>query len=71
MDPKHSATTANTKKYIDFASENGISGVLVEVGRSAGKETGWKHGDSLELYQTLPDFDIKAITDYAREKVWN
>ncbi|MCS2573807.1 hypothetical protein NXX61_26505 [Bacteroides ovatus] len=25
--PKHSATTANTKKYIDFASENCISGV--------------------------------------------
>ena len=66
--PKHSATTANTKKYIDFASENGISGVLVE-GWNVGWEGNWmKHGDSLDFTKPYPDFDIKAITDYAREK---
>lgn len=33
--PKHGATTANTKRYIDFAAENSFGGVLVE---------GWKPG---------------------------
>ena len=28
--PKHGATTANTKRYIDFAAANGFGGVLVE-----------------------------------------
>ena len=66
--PKHSATTANTKKYIDFASENCISGVLVE-GWNVGWEGNWmKHGDSLDFTKPYSDFDIKAITDYAREK---
>jgi fumarate hydratase subunit alpha len=66
--PKHSATTANTKKYIDFASENGISGVLVE-GWNVGWEGNWmKHGDSLDFTKPYPDFDIKAITDYAMKK---
>ena len=35
----HGATTANVKKYIDFASNNGIKGVLVE-----GWNTGWEDG---------------------------
>ncbi|MFC1879328.1 glycoside hydrolase family 97 N-terminal domain-containing protein [Chloroflexota bacterium] len=34
--PKHGATTENVKRYIDFASENGFDGVLVE-----GWNTGW------------------------------
>ncbi|MGB3007849.1 MAG: glycoside hydrolase family 97 N-terminal domain-containing protein, partial [Chitinophagaceae bacterium] len=34
---KHGATTANVKKYIDFAAKNGIEGVLVE-----GWNTGWE-----------------------------
>src|SRR6267143_810031 len=28
--PKHGATTANTKRYIDFAAANGLGGVLAE-----------------------------------------
>ena len=34
---KHSATTANTKRYIDFASQHGFDGVLVE-----GWNVGWE-----------------------------
>ena len=34
--PKHGATTANTKRYIDFAAANGFGGVLVE-----GWNVGW------------------------------
>src|SRR5204862_464278 len=34
--PKHGATTANTKRYIDFAAANGLGGVLVE-----GWNVGW------------------------------
>jgi alpha-glucosidase len=34
--PKHGATTANTRRYIDFAAANGFGGVLVE-----GWNTGW------------------------------
>ena len=33
--PKHGATTANAKRYIDFAAANGFKGVLVE---------GWNKG---------------------------
>ena len=33
--PKHGATTAETKRYIDFAAKNGFRGVLVE---------GWNKG---------------------------
>ena len=34
--PKHGATTAETKRYIDFAAEHGFGGVLVE-----GWNVGW------------------------------
>jgi alpha-glucosidase len=65
---RHSATTANTKKYIDFAAGNGITGVLVE-GWNTGWEGNWmKHGDSFDFTKPYPDFDIKEITDYALER---
>jgi len=66
--PQHGATTTNTKKYIDFAAANGISGVLVE-GWNKGWEGNWtKNGNTLDFTQPYPDFEIKAITDYAKEK---
>jgi len=65
---KHGATTANTKKYIDFAAENGFSGVLVE-GWNEGWDGDWtKNGASLDFTKPYPDFDIKQITDYAKSK---
>jgi hypothetical protein len=66
---KHGATTANVKKYIDFAAKNGIQGVLVE-----GWNTGWEEWfgnwaeKPFDFVTPYPDFDIKAITDYAALK---
>ncbi len=66
--PKHGATTENTKRYIDFAAENGYSGVLVE-----GWNKGWEaydRGDGSEFSFTepYPDFDIEEICRYGAEK---
>jgi alpha-glucosidase len=38
--PKHAATTAKTKKVIDFAAKHGFRGVLVKAGIRAGTATG-------------------------------
>ncbi len=66
--PKHGATTANTKKYIDFASRYGFSGVLVE-GWNKGWENDWtKEGDKFSFTEAYPDFDITEITKYAAMK---
>lgn len=66
--PKHGATTAYTKDYIDFAAANGFSGVLVE-GWNVGWDGDWtKNGSTLDFTKAYPDFDIKEITDYANSK---
>jgi alpha-glucosidase len=66
--PNHGATTARTKEHIDFAAKHKIRGVLVE-----GWNKGWNgdwfgHGDDFSFTQAVPDFDLKAVTDYARRK---
>ncbi len=66
--PAHGATTTRTKQYIDFAAKHGFRGVLVE-----GWNKGWNgqwfgHGDDFSFTQAVPDFDLKAVTDYARSK---
>jgi hypothetical protein len=66
---KHGATTANVKRYIDFAAKNGIQGVLVE-GWNAGWEEwfgNWAE-KPFDFVTPYPDFDVKAITDYAASK---
>ena len=65
--PNHGANTANVKKYIDFAAEHGIPGVLVE-GWNIGWEGHWPANDHFDFTKPYPDFDIKEITDYAAEK---
>ncbi len=65
---KHGATTENTKKYIDFASEHGFGGVLVE-----GWNTGWdgdwiKNGELFSFTQPYPDFNLIYLADYAKNK---
>jgi len=66
---RHGATTANVKKYIDFAAKNGIQGVLVE-----GWNTGWEDWfgnwkeNVFDFAKPYPDFDVKDITDYAASK---
>lgn len=66
--PIHGATTKNTKRYIDFASENGYGGVLVE-GWNYGWDGDWSaEGDKFSFTKPYPDFDIEEITRYAAEK---
>lgn len=66
---KHGATTENTKRYIDFAAKHGFDGVLVE-GWNVGWEDwygNWKE-EVFDFVTPYPDFDIKAVTDYAKSK---
>ena len=46
--PKHGATTENMKRYLQFAADNGIGGVLAE-GWNLGWET-WEHFDFTTPY---------------------
>lgn len=66
--PKHGATTANTKRYIDFAARHGLDGVLVE-GWNVGWDGDWTaDGKAFSFTQPYPDFDLDEITKYAAEK---
>ena len=66
--PQHGATTARTKQYIDFAAKHGFRGVLVE-GWNVGWDGNWfGNGRDYSFTQSYPDFDLKAVTDYARKK---
>ena len=66
---RHSANNENVRRYIDFAAQHGFNGVLVE-----GWNIGWEDwfGNSKEYvfdFQTpYPDFDIKALNEYAHSK---
>ncbi|GAA4395841.1 glycoside hydrolase family 97 protein [Nibrella viscosa] len=66
---KHGANTQNVKKYIDFAAKYGFDGVLVE-GWNEGWEDwfgNWKE-DVFDFVTPYPDYDIDALTAYARQK---
>jgi len=66
---KHGATTANTKRYIDFAAKHGFDGVLVE-GWNVGWEDwfgNWKE-NVFDFVTPYPDYDLKEINDYAKSK---
>jgi alpha-glucosidase len=65
---RHGATTANTKRYIDFAAANGIGGVLVE-----GWNTGWdgdwiKNRNAFSFTQPYPDYNLIELAAYAKQK---
>ncbi len=65
----HGATTANVKKYIDFASKHGIDGVLVE-GWNRGWEDWygqWKE-NVFDFITPYSDFNIDELTAYAKSK---
>ncbi len=65
--PKHGATTAETRRYIDFAAANGFRGVLVE-GWNKGWDGDWfARGDEFSFTEPYPDFDIEALAAYARK----
>lgn len=65
----HGATTANVKRYIDFASENGFDALLVE-----GWNEGWEDWfgnqkfDVFDFVSPYPDFDLPWLNSYAHEK---
>ena len=66
---KHSANTANVKRYIDFAAEHGFDQVLVE-GWNEGWEDWFGHQklDVFDFVTPYPDFDIKMLNEYAHSK---
>lgn len=65
----HGANNENVKRYIDFAAANGFDQLLIE-----GWNVGWedwfgKQKDYVFDFVTpYPDFDIKALNDYAHSK---
>src|SRR5436305_322994 len=66
--PKHGATTANAKRYIDFAAANGLGGVLVE-----GWNTGWdgdwiQNRNAFSFTKPYPDYDLAEVARYAHAK---
>ncbi len=66
---RHAANTAKVKQYIDFAARNGLQQVLVE-GWNVGWEdwaNHWKQ-DVFDFVTPYPDFDLKALNDYAHSK---
>lgn len=65
---KHGATTENTKIFMDFASEYGFDGVLVE-GWNIGWDGDWFfNGDVFSFTENYQDFDIKEVARYGKEK---
>ncbi len=66
---KHGATTANVKRYIDFAAKNGFGGVLVE-----GWNVGWEDWfgqykeNVFDFVTPYGDFDVKGLHKYAASK---
>src|SRR4029077_18878633 len=66
--PKHGATTANTKRYIDFAAANGFGGVLVE-GWNVGWDGDWiQNRNAFSFTQPYPDYDIVELARHAKSK---
>ena len=66
--PIHGATTANARRYIDFAAANKLGGVLVE-GWNRGWDGNWvENGDKFSFTQPYPDFDLPAVAAYAKQK---
>jgi alpha-glucosidase len=65
---KHGATTANAKKYIDFASKHGFNGVLIE-GWNIGWDGDWTaDGTNFNFLESYPDFDIEEVSRYGASK---
>lgn len=65
----HGATNAEVRRYIDFAAKNGLDQVLVE-GWNEGWEDWFGHQklDVFDFVTPYPDFDIKALNEYAHSK---
>lgn len=68
LGPNHGATTAETRRYIDFAAKHGFRGVLVE-GWNVGWNSHWfGDGSAFDYSKPYPDYDLKALAAYAAKK---
>lgn len=66
---RHGATTANAKRYIDFASKNGIPALLIE-----GWNTGWEkwigfpdREGVFDFVTPYDDYNLEEVVRYAKE----
>ncbi|HEX8669922.1 MAG TPA: glycoside hydrolase family 97 protein [Allosphingosinicella sp.] len=66
--PKHGATTANVKRYIDFAARHGFRGVLVEGWNEGWNDDWFANGKDFNFAKAYPDFDIEELARYAKTK---
>ncbi len=65
----HSANNEKVKRYIDFASEHGFDGVLVEGWNEGWEDWFGKSKDYVFDFVTpYPDFDVEEIHKYAKSK---
>lgn len=67
--PNHGANNENVRRYIDFAAKHGFDQVLVE-GWNIGWEDwfGCKKEYVFDFQTPYPDFDVKALNEYAHSK---
>ncbi|MBB3701642.1 glycoside hydrolase family 97 protein [Alloprevotella rava] len=66
---RHAANTANVKRYIDFAADNGFQGLLVEGWNEAWEDWyGHEKDHVFDFVTPYPDFDVKAIHEYAKAR---
>ncbi|WP_278636312.1 glycoside hydrolase family 97 protein [Capnocytophaga sputigena] len=65
----HGANNENVRKYIDFAAKHGFDQVLVE-GWNVGWEDWFGHKKDyvFDFVTPYPDFDLKALNEYAHSK---
>ncbi|WP_396603011.1 glycoside hydrolase family 97 protein [Algibacter sp. R77976] len=65
----HAANNTKVKRYIDFASEHGFDGVLVEGWNEGWEDWFGKTKDYVFDFVTpYPDFDVEGIHKYAKSK---
>ena len=63
--PTHGATTENAKRYVDFARDHGVGGVLIE-----GWNTGWDRWGAQGAFDYVTpydDFEIDEVVRYAEK----
>lgn len=66
---KHAANNENVKNYIDFAAKHGFDAVLVEGWNEGWEDWFGNHKDYVFDFVTpYPDFDVKALNEYAKSK---
>ncbi len=67
--PLHGATTANMKRYIDFAADNGFGGVLAEGWNEGwGAWDGTTPGARFSFVRPYSDYDIDYLARYAHKR---